>query len=887
MGRLFVYVLVVLLSIFTTFGCGRKADQKSKVSLSLGSSNGSQSENNITFIAINISGGGVQKTLFHWESHDACFNCAIMPSPPTSFELETPYSLEERLIQVLVVFEDKTTNVMTFYYGDLATTLPAGYSMVSVLTNYIATTSGNEGNIVGRYKLPNGSYYTGDIIVSFNPPNGASPMDVFEFEMFSGWMSLFILQDIGFQYLLPPSPLSPESQPYMLFGGAVSLTSAPFTDNSHILSITTPTFYKDHNQDGIVDNVERSRKRIFGYWDAGILNESKTVCRDNTTLNFQYLFIDNPPTTGAVWPTHFNYNVSNQTCTASDPIVSVDSINVPGELFKNGDDSLLFEGPFMRFKPNAQSYYGTLHTNHDATQNVLNLSWKYLPEMASHIGGVSVLYNKNWMTVNGSDHLGRGPFGINCYALRDQMGFTEIKIADPTIETFQIPGVYSTELNQTKVVLCPLRGDGGFFRTAIESHCLSGCGGGSAANGIGILSHTLNGATSSDFGASVTSGTVIGQDSLLDLIVGAPSANSGQGKILVYNGNNLSGTPLECVASGSVGLGTSVAVGDVDTGNGMDAEILVGSYQGVYLFKIDSTPSCIMLTSFYHGSWSASPKIVAMSELSQNYSGYEMIVGDPMNPNGGNQRGWVSILRYTGSSFMNVGDLVGVNATDGARCGSAIGVGAHISQGWVDLNDDGGNDIIIGCPGIDKVKIFYAGGAISDFSTLSSANVQITGPNSTSFGSSLLVTNHDVVADLRKLLVVGAPLDNSSTGLISTYSIDTVGATIATFRWSRSGENAGDQFGFSLTQFYDASGDYKDDIAVGVPGKNSATGEVVIVASRTFASYTEGSIVRRQGGIISNSYFGEVIHHQPGWGNFFVGSPEGSGGVLRIFDLGY
>ena len=187
-------------------------------------------------------------------------------------------------------------------------------------------------------------------------------------------------------------------------------------------------------------------------------------------------------------------------------------------------------------------------------------------------------------------------------------------------------------------------------------------------------------------------------------------------------------------------------------------------------------------------------------------------------------------ITHVGSHYLWIG-LVGGSMSPSDQFGAALAVG--------DFNDDGYDDLAIGVPGKDngagEVRIAY--GSATGLNGASFTHLsQAIGPGNhetgDGFGFSLAAGdfNNDGYADLaighptEDLELVSGTLVNA--GAVSIYfgsaaGLTTTGAFIITDEDTVSAAQAGAQFGFALAAG-NFGGQPNDDLAIGIPGKNTS-----------------------------------------------------------------
>lgn len=218
----------------------------------------------LTHVSINVSGSGIASPMvLVW---DSCRDCSNPPPTPSSFELIVPAGAG-RLVQVLTVYENSSTNKMTFSYGDRTTDINGTEVSVSVPMTVLNTGNVIDGQVAGRYITSSNADIdhgpTGSVALYYRPA-GKPSMIVSREEIMDGWFSFFMLSGLQFEYVV-------ENTGELLWGRAVSLDDSLFAyssnSNQNVMKLFVPdhVFASDRNG-SISDNQTPATIVVWGYW---------------------------------------------------------------------------------------------------------------------------------------------------------------------------------------------------------------------------------------------------------------------------------------------------------------------------------------------------------------------------------------------------------------------------------------------------------------------------------------------------------------------------------------------------------------------------------------------------------------------------------------------
>ena len=410
-------------------------------------------------------------------------------------------------------------------------------------------------------------------------------------------------------------------------------------------------------------------------------------------------------------------------------------------------------------------------------------------------------------------------------------------------------------------------------------------------------SWTVQGAQAGEqLGLSVATAGDIDGDGFSDVLVGAPSFDSGapdEGAAFLYLGS-LSGpstTPTSYSPGGDQTgdqFGSVVApAGDVN-GDGY-GDLLVGApgysngasgegraylfYGGPVGFTTDWPP--VVLEGNQAGA--AFGSSVAMAG-DVNGDGFDdVVIGAPQYDSGQTNEGR-AYLFLGGSSGLNT---LPQWTAEGNQDSCAFATGVATAG---DVNGDGFDDVVIGAPLYDNGQInegraYVYMGSASGLALLPARTLEVNQAGA-KFGAAVS-TAGDVNGDGYADLLVGAPLfDNGQTdeGAAFLYPGSSTG-TAASATWTTEGNQANAQYGSSLGTAGDVNGDGDADVILGAPlYDNGQTDEgrafVYFGSSASLATTPAWTAESDQ----ANAHFGASVAsagdvNGDGYGDVVVGAP--------------
>ena len=353
-----------------------------------------------------------------------------------------------------------------------------------------------------------------------------------------------------------------------------------------------------------------------------------------------------------------------------------------------------------------------------------------------------------------------------------------------------------------------------------------------SASGLPVLPNwiAMGEYTNDKFGFSVSTAGDVNGDGYSDVIIGA-YLGASCGKVYVYNGSSsgLSST-ANWTAVGQLAadyFGSSVSTaGDVN-GEGYSDVIVGAIIQGNFNGKVYAyygSASGLSLTA----NWTATGEN-ANDQLGCSVSSAGDINGD------GYSDVIVGANKYSGNKgkvYVYYGSFTGLPSTPNW---TTLGENTNDEFGWAvstagDINGDGICDFIIGARGYSgfKGKVYIYSGNLTGISSIPVWTA--TGENANDRYGSSLFTAGDVNGDGISDVIIGAYANNGK-GKVYVYHGSPSGLTIAP-SWTATGENASDQFGYSVSSAGDINGDGYNDIIIGAYGYSGGKGRAYVFNGR-------------------------------------------------------
>lgn len=417
---------------------------------------------NIAVIILNIKGPGMPApAVFQWERHDN-----QTATPPSSVELTVPRG-SDRLIQVLVVFEEADGSDMQFHYGDVVANLAAEFNSVGVTVQPIGGETGG-GSITGRYLDASGKGPTGPVEISFQPPSGGQRMVIDTGFIVEGWFSFFALATNGLTYRHIGTNT-------FLFENYKTGSAAPVGSQQAKVKLSQYWYYESFDNSGNpTGSKETSPEQIsiVGYFGPG--GAGKSVCFDNSSIELNGAFansidgdvtkvnwVGNANGTGSIGAGQAGVTAGGTLTCGSDTDKFNSFLKIDSTLVTDREGMLGFRGLFVLQDSGGSGGYKQSILASRATDSV-TLNWKYLNGVtgSNGIGGAAVYYRVGVESVSGGKADYGDSDGIHCEDL-PLKGFNlwqEVAagLAD-TQGTSTIVGITDTMWNEGKfqAVVCP------------------------------------------------------------------------------------------------------------------------------------------------------------------------------------------------------------------------------------------------------------------------------------------------------------------------------------------------------------------------------------------------------------------------------------------------
>jgi hypothetical protein len=273
--RLGIFSISILGLLLTA--CTRPQADTSKVSLTIPLSSAKNSSQSLSatpnYIAINIAGGD-KATIFCARDLERKSTEGPCSFTDTSVEISEVDNANNRLIQVLMVYNDSSNNTMSFKYADATVNLPS--SSAIAISPVLVGGAQVGGNVRGRILSGVDTGPSGLMTVLYPPENGKPPMIVQKVEVYSGWFDAFSLETTALDYVID----------------GVSIFKGPMTKAKFIARAVE----SGYSSRVYPETAGANDYQVFGFFSAGdsSLVSGKTAQTSNCTNATAYLTCFSP-----------------------------------------------------------------------------------------------------------------------------------------------------------------------------------------------------------------------------------------------------------------------------------------------------------------------------------------------------------------------------------------------------------------------------------------------------------------------------------------------------------------------------------------------------------------------------------------------------------------
>ncbi|RYU73954.1 FG-GAP-like repeat-containing protein, partial [Hymenobacter persicinus] len=400
---------------------------------------------------------------------------------------------------------------------------------------------------------------------------------------------------------------------------------------------------------------------------------------------------------------------------------------------------------------------------------------------------------------------------------------------------------------------------------------------------------TFNGQNPGDlFATSVALVGDLNGDGYGELAIGAPSFGAGAGMVALYRGSSTGLEPTAAtIINGGPGFnfGSSVAGAGDFNGDGY-GDLLIGGagytfnsnnagvtyiYGGGVNIFTNPNASAAAIAGFTNSRGGTA--VAGVGDV--NGDGYDDFATGGPEFDGGGQNNTGSLNIVFGNASLSV-------TTSAPTLGGAANyrLGASLS-GLGDTNGDGYADLIVGAPGVNSALI-VRGANTTSFGSFSA--FYLTPPNGPSAGTSVAGPG-DVDGDGLNDILLGAPLAGTSGSVFIYPGSTTLSANsqpVVVFSTAESGE----KFGTAVSGAGDVNGDGYADFVVGAPSFSNTKGRMYITLGQasltTITNRPQIIEGENAGDQFGNSLSGGDANGD-GYGDVVVGAPNYNVGRGRAY----
>jgi hypothetical protein len=376
-------------------------------------------------------------------------------------------------------------------------------------------------------------------------------------------------------------------------------------------------------------------------------------------------------------------------------------------------------------------------------------------------------------------------------------------------------------------------------------------------------------------GAAVRAIPDVDGDGVADLLIGAPGASAGLGRVQVVSGDT--GMPIHILVGPQPGeFGGALAGADLD-GDG-SADPLVGAW-------LDGVAARGLVTVFDGAT--AAPRLVLAGDDPGDHFGFAVAVLGDVDADGAPDLAVGAV--DDDDAGTSSGSVRVCSGADGSTLYTLVGSGPGDLLGYAlcaldDLDGDGVGDLAIGAPGLAQVGS-TSPGRVHVVSAASGATLFVAqgAGGGDAFGRSLARVG-DLDGDGRDELAVGAPQPVGGQPGYARVLSSAGGAVLLELV----GAGAGDLFGSTLAPAGDVDGDGVQDLAVGAPRADDLAtdaGAVRLLSGRTGALLGE-LLGTDAGAHLGSALCGDFDPNGDGHLDLALGAPGAGGGRALVAATG-
>jgi hypothetical protein len=457
---LHVQKIILFAICLSAMACQRAAEENSSIVISLPPveklSASSTCDPCLKFLAVNVSGEGINSTIYAKREHgDFSEENSEISSV---IELEVPVG-KQRLFQVMAAYSSSSDDI-EIKYGSTVVDL-SGSTEIPMTISTLGNFEG--GHIAGRYLDGLNRGPTGTVNINLVPEPGKRAFTFLKTQIVNGWFDFFASKNIAITYELE--------------GGRTIFSEIKLNDNftttmvagnTQVARIVRPASYYRYNGSSWEQESEDDTDLVIGFFFApNVSDPNKRVCKQSVTSTFLNLAANSDGTgpltydpVGTTGDVLVYGGTSNTVLCPTNPIqqYTQDVIHINGKQFDGmgNDTAKSIQGAFSYFNVVGEIQKYTLAAN--------TFSFRFLPHVFG--SGILDLYDGAKLYRSGSEPKDRDNILCNPENLSIN-GFSEV----PSANTFS-GTLYSMSMNSSfgsgYAMLCPtkaneLRGHGGMY----------------------------------------------------------------------------------------------------------------------------------------------------------------------------------------------------------------------------------------------------------------------------------------------------------------------------------------------------------------------------------------------------------------------------------------